>query len=376
MKRLFTNSTISIVIITLAASLMMPGLTYGEQKYRIALFAQRSEGDAFWTLIENFMQAACHDLGMELTIYYAHDSRPKMKANVQKATEGANKADALVFPNHKNVAYQLIEIAGKAEIPAILINSGVVKENQAKVGKPREKFSSWIGQVLSDDEGAGFQLANILIDTAKKQGKIGPDGKIHVIGITGTVSDTAAVERSKGLKRAIQGRDDAVLHQIVPANWDQADAKQRVVGLMDRYAEHQVSVLWTASDLMSIGAAEGAEELNLVPGQDIFTGGVDWTNEGVEAVKSGTMLATMGGHFMEGGWAAVLLYDYFHGADFAEEFTEMLSPMMALTKDNIDAYIQFSQSDWEQIDFTKFSKKLNPELQKYDFSFDAIMKQF
>jgi hypothetical protein len=54
----------------------------------------------------------------------------------------------------------------------------------------------------------------------------------------------------------------------------------------------------------------------------------------------------------------------------------MRSPMTALTKDNIDAYIQFSQSDWEQIDFTKFSKKLNPGLQKYDFSFDAVLAQF
>jgi ABC-type sugar transport system substrate-binding protein len=127
---------------------------------------------------------------------------------------------------------------------------------------------------------------------------------------------------------------------------------------------------------MSIGIAEGAQEQNLLPGQDIFTGGVDWTKEGVDAVKSGIMTATMGGHFMEGGWAVVLLYDYFHGADFAEESVDMRSPMVALTKENIDAYIRFSQSDWEQIDFTKFSKKLNPKLKKYNFSLDAVLDQF
>jgi ABC-type sugar transport system substrate-binding protein len=371
-----TSYKINLVIIAVIVSLGISGLSYGEQTYKVALFAQRSEGDAFWTLIEKFMRAACNDLGMELIIYYAHDSRPKMERNVEKAVSGPNKVDALVFPNHKTVAPELIEIANEAQVPAILFNSGVTEENQAKTGLPREKFPYWIGQLLPDDEGAGFTLTNILIDAAKAQGKIDADGKVHLLGFTGTVSDTAAIERAKGLERAVESRDDAVLHQIVPAGWDPRDAKQRFLGLMDRYDEHLISVAWAASDLMSIGLAEGAQELNLVPGQDLFTGGVDWTQEGVDAVKSGTMTATMGGHFMEGGWAAVLLYDYFHGADFAEESVDMRSPMRALTKENIDVFIRFSQSDWEHIDFTKFSKKLNPELEKYDFSFDAVMKQF
>ena len=221
-----TNYTMNVVMIAVIVSLLIPSISSGEQTYKIALFAQRSEGDAFWGLIEKFMQAACNDLGMELTIYYAHDSRPKMEANVEKAVSGPNKVDALIFPNHKTVAPELIEIANKAQVPAILINSGITEANQAKTGLPREKFPYWIGQLLPDDEGAGFTLANILIEAAKAQGKVDSDGKVHIIGVTGTVSDTAAIERAKGLERAVKSRNDAVLHQIVPTSgWDPADAK-------------------------------------------------------------------------------------------------------------------------------------------------------
>ena len=49
--------------------------------------------------------------------------------------------------------------------------------------------------------------------------------------------------------------------------------------------------------------------------------------------------------------------------------------MIALTKENLDAYLQFQQADWEQIDFKAFSKAATPGVTEYDFRFDAVLKQ-
>ena len=91
---------------------------------------------------------------------------------------------------------------------------------------------------------------------------------------------------------------------------------------------------------MALGVVEGIKELGLVPGQDIVTGGFDWSEKGVEAVVKGEIEVTMGGHYMEGAWVAVLIYDYFNGVDFKDESLRMKSNMGALTKENIDDYLQ------------------------------------
>lgn len=351
---------------------LLGDLVYAHHKeIKISLITGRSANDAFWKPVEDFMRAACDDLGMELKVYYARGSRSKMKSIAKKS--GSEKPDALVFSNIKKTASQIIQSSEKSKVTMFLFNGGIADENREKVGHPREKYKYWIGEMLPDDEGAGFDLANMLIDAAK--GKVGSDGKVHMVGINGIVSDMGAIERGKGLNRAVQARDDVVLHQVVPANWEQAKARAQVKKLMKRYPE--TSVFWASSDLMSVGIIEGAQQLSLAPRKDIFTAGVDWASEGIKSVEAGMMNATAGGHFMEGGWVAVVLYDYFHGIDFVDESLEMRSKMSILTKDNVGSYIQlFGEGDWSEIDFKQFSKKLNPEVKKYDFGLEAIMKQF
>ncbi len=372
LKRCWSSIAIVAALLTLA-SCLRPVFAEAQPNKRIALFAQRASGDPFWTMIERFMQAACHDLGMELTVYYAENDRGKMLRNVKNAVAAPQKPDALVFPNLKEIAPDLIKVADQARVPAILINSGVSEAFRAEIGLPKEKFPFWIGQILPDDVGAGAELARLLIETAKQRGNVGADGLVHLFGITGTISDMASKFRAEGLEQAVEQRTDAALHQVVPANWDQVDAKQRFIGLMGRYPA--TTVVWAASDLMAIGIAEGSKEHNLPSGQPIVTGGVDWTSEGIAAVQSGQLVASMGGHFMEGGWAAVVFYDYFQGVEAAQQAIDVRSPMIALTKENLDAYLQFQQADWEQIDFKAFSKAATPGVTEYDFRFDAVLKQ-
>ena len=225
------------------------------------------------------------------------------------------------------------------------------------------------------DEQAGYDLGNVLVDEAKKKSLVGSDGKVHVAAITGSLADPPGVLRKAGLERAMKERDDAVLHQIVPGKWQKEFAMETFPTLLKRYPE--VTVGWGANDPTSLGIIEASKQLGKTPGKDFLSGGIDWTGEALGIIEKGEMTASIGGHFMEGGWVMVLLYDYANGIDFASESVDMASRMGVLTQENLSSYQQhFGTGDWSKIDFTKFSKKLNPDLKEYDFTLDAILKQF
>ena len=337
--------------------------------HRIDLFTPWEKGDLFWGQLADFMKAATDDLGMRLEVHYAHGSRRKMKEQVQEATAGESPPDALVVLSFQKSGPELLQIAEENKIPVFLINAGVDTE---ELKGPRVVLKHWVGEILPDDESAGFDLANVLVDAALKAGKAGKDGKVDIVALGGTYRFAGpAVRRENGLLRALKLRDDATLKRIVPAHWKRSIAREKFFQLHIIYPE--VSVYWAANDQIALGVMDASAELGL----DIISGGVDWTSKALELIEAGRLTASLGGHFMEGGWAAVLLYDWFHGRDFAEETVAFRSRMGLLTKDTVGAYKRSFQGKggWDKIDFRKFSKVLNPEVGSYAFGFEAVLEQ-
>jgi ABC-type sugar transport system substrate-binding protein len=201
------------------------------------------------------------------------------------------------------------------------------------------------------------------------------EGKIVMAGLGGHPSESAAIERNKGFERALEENPDIAFKQLVPARWNQDEAQQKTEGLFRRYPD--IGVIWAANDPMALGAMRAAQSIGRTPGKDFITGGVDWIGPALEAIRAGALHTSIGGHFMEGGWVMVLLYDYAHGRDFARDGgAARFSEMAGLRADNLDIYLdKFRNRDWDRVDFTKFSKVKNPELKTYDFGLDKILDQ-
>ncbi|PIQ27958.1 hypothetical protein COW36_22440 [bacterium (Candidatus Blackallbacteria) CG17_big_fil_post_rev_8_21_14_2_50_48_46] len=346
------------------------------EKITLALFAPREADDTFWSMFRDFMAAACHDLGMELRVYYAHDDADLALKQLKEATSGPNKVQGLVFQNFKKTALKFLELAEKTKTPAFIIDTGLDEADLKRVGKPRESFKYWLGEFLPENEEAGFDLANRLLQRAQSlKNEEGLGERIQIIGLAGEHLSNASSDRIKGLNIAIRDREDAVLQDMISAAWNRDQARLRTRQIFERFPPG-IKVIWAANDPMALGAVDALREMKLRPGQDVITGGVDWTADGLQAVKHGLMDATVGGHFMQGAWAAVMLYDTFHGLDFAKESVEMRLRMQILDRRNIDVYLKhFSTGNWEQIDFRSFSKFANPARKKYDFSLQALLNQ-
>ncbi len=339
-----------------------------EKTHHVALFTGSEDNVPFWELFAAFMDEAANDLGIKLEVFYAEGSRIRMETRIDEVCQRDDKPDAIVVQSFKRSGLNSLQIANRNRVPVFLVNAGLTDEQRIESGDPRTKLRYWIGEMLPDDYDAGYQLANELIDKAHEDPRrLGPDGRVHLIGINGVISDSASIQRAAGLQQAVKERsDEAVLDQLIEADWEQDLAHKRCRILHRRYPH--ASVVWTASDHMAAGAIRAMDDLNLTPGEDVIIGGVDATPEAMQLIEQGTLHATIGGHFMEGGWVMVLLYDYLHGVDLARIPKHFDSPMKLVTRNDLAKYQHgLRKSTWERFDFRRLSLFHDPGLKDYDF---------
>lgn len=362
-------------ITTCAAILFAATACFGGETIRITFVNPETPENSFWGPTSVFMQAVAKDLGIELQVLYGRDRMRTRNLALRALKNTIRKPHYLVTLFQSQSGKEILATAETAGVRSFFFNTGVPEKETGVIGDPRKKFSLWLGHMTPDDEKIGYDLADTLIQKAEKAGLKGEDGKIHIIGITGGLDSTSAIDRNRGLRKRVEESPATVLHQIVPAYWDRDRARRIASKLLARYPK--TGVVWAATDHMALGVSEAIEMSGKRPGEDILAGGVDWAAEGMEAVREGRMAATGGGHFMEGGWVLVMLYDYHNGIDFADTMgTKIRSRMQILDRDSIGPWLDaFGSGQWDRVDFKKFSKTHNPGLKQYDFSAHAVLKQ-
>lgn len=336
---------------------------------KATLFVPDLQGTSwFWEQTVKIMRAAAEDLNVDLTVAYSHSNSYSLKKDGLKALNGRDKANFFLtgyWPASTQFHLQRAEELG---IRSFIFNSGVTAEERAEMRRPREKYKFWIGQSIPDDRQAGYLLADMLINKAKAAGKT-DGGKVHLIALGGWGEG----ERSAGLMKRINEQGDAVLDELILTGWSKDTAYHEMIEKLK--LNPKVTVVWNEGDPMALGALQAAAELGRAPGKDIFIGGFNWSPDIIQAVIDGKMLVTLGGHFLEGPKALILVHDYYYGIDFADNpGLESLTSLQVITQDNAQEYLDtLQQLDWREVDFRHFSKKYNTRLKTYDLSLDVLL---
>jgi ABC-type sugar transport system substrate-binding protein len=339
---------------------------------KVAFLAPDPAGtNPFWARTIDVMQAAADDLGVTLEIDHS------------KSNTYSNRKDALALLKQTNPDYFLtgyytggtnavLDYAERRKIRTFVFNSGVDAKDKDGVGRPREQYRYWIGQMTPDGHKVGYELADLLITRAKEAGA---DRPVQVIGLGGMVDISSNDYRQNGLQERIETESDAELDRYVHAEWSERVARQSILQMVDPNSPSPV--IWASGDPMALGAVKALHELDLEPGRDVLVGGIDWIPEAVEAVIDGEMEVTFGGHFMEGAWALILAHDHHHGHDFADDLQSAFhTPYTPITADNARAYRdKLGNADWSVIDFKQFSKVHNPDLEQYRWPLDTVLEQ-
>ncbi len=330
--------------------------------------------EPYWGQITAIAQAAADDLNIDLEVLYSERDHLVAIDLAQAVVNRTRKPDYLIVVGEKQIASHAIPLAEAAGVK-VLVFGDLAEEEKARIGGPRERYPHWIGQRRVDDFGAGYYGAKAIIDAASaRRDRLGEDRPIHLVALSGPYGTAFSEERLRGLDKALGEHPEVVLLQSVPAYWRRNEAMRITGRLLKRFQAERIDAIWSANTPMALGAITSVEESGLVPGQDVFINGIDFTAEGIEALSAGALTALAGGHVTEVAWLLVMIYDYHHGIDFWDD--PVSAKVSILTTKNVEKFARkFLRDELHQADFSWFSKVKNPGRQTYQFGFDALFER-
>ncbi|CAH0536471.1 ABC transporter substrate-binding protein [Vibrio marisflavi] len=330
-----------------------------------------SKDDPFYRLVDRFMRASAEDLGVDLEVIYGNRNHIQSKNDAVKVIMREKLPDYLFVINIKKNMLDVLPRANEKGIKIFLFNGGLIAEDREKHGFPESKYENWIAEYIPDEIQAGYLLGKNLIDSAIEKNMVADDGILYVAGIGGTRKTTSEL-RIEGLRKAVSEYPNVKIVKLAYGYWEKDKAEFISEQVLKQFP--QLSVIWNASDGMALGAAEAATTMGRTPGKDIFIGGIDWAASAVEGVNKGELSSTVGGHFMDGGWGLVMVNDHHNGIPLENVLAQ--SKFSILTSDNIGEYKKhFGDGNFDDIDFTRFSKSHNPDIKKYNFSLQEMLGQ-
>jgi ABC-type sugar transport system substrate-binding protein len=341
----------------------------------VAFINPGKSGEIYWVTATQAMQAAAHSLGMTFEVQYAQREPLKTLeiAREMVARPAGKRPEYIVVTDDYSVADRLLAIIDPAGVKTFLAYSSIPVDQRGGIGSPRGKYKGWLGSLEPQAEDAGYLTARALIERGKREKAFGPDGKLHMLAIAGDRSTPSSINRNQGMHRAVAEAPMVVLEEEVYAAWARENAAQQAESLYRRYPE--VKLVWAGNDLMAFGAMAAWEKRGGKPGVDAWFSGVNTSTEALEAIKSGRLTSLAGGHFITGAWALVMIYDYHHGRDFADEGLELRRPMFAeFTPLLADRYIERFSGGFDGVDFSRYSKVKNPKLRRYNFGFAQLLE--
>ncbi len=358
-------------ILTVLFLLVFTNTVHCREPMRVAFINPDKAGNPFWDQVESFMLDVAGDLDIEVDRFYANQSRFEAIDIVKRLSEQAVQPDYLIFIYQAGSGAAILDLAEKAGIGSFVINTDIYEADKERVGLPRQRYQHWLGHMYPDDFDAGKQLADYLINLSLARSGAHDDEAIAVVGFGGSKESMPGIERNRGLEAAVAAQKAAVLKQAVFTQWDAQRVAHQLEVLATRYPK--IDVIWAASDALAMAAAKTAKVL-WPQARDFVVGGIDWTREGLKAVQVGQIDVSVGGHFMEAGWAMILLHDYHHGRDFKDHGLSIKSKMSVLDQQALEALMGNELAmNFEHVDFCLFSRVCNPDLDRYQLRADVFL---
>lgn len=343
--------------------LMLPLEGAAKSEFSVLFVNPSVAGEPFWHKVQTITEQAAAQLNVKIDTIYGEGNRHIQLAELKKYLNYRATPDYVILMNYPGGAEATLELLDKYGINFITLEQTITGPERHAIGNPHERYPTWLGEVFHDNYDAGSRLAEALVLDSDIHIK-----KIQAIVINGHYGSESDV-RSQG---AIDyfNEQGVKLHQQVHASWSKEQAYDKTKRLLSRYPD--TNLIWTASDLMAMGALTGVKS-SKIP-HKVAIGGFDWLGDAIELVDNGDMSATIGGHFMMGGWALVTLRDHYHSHPFWQKNTMLSFKLGVISRKNLDDFRWIVHNpDWSLIDYKAMSligtKKLT-----YDFNLTQLQR--
>ncbi|WP_109427733.1 ribose ABC transporter substrate-binding protein RbsB [Aggregatibacter kilianii] len=248
---------------TLATALLLALSTNAMAKDTIALTISTLD-NPFFVSLKDGAQKKADELGYKLVVLDSQNDPAKELANVEDLIVRGAKV-LLINPTDSETVSNAVAIANRNKIPVITLDRGALKGD--------------VVSHIASDNVAGGKMAGDFI--AQKLG-----GNAKVIQLEGLAGTSAARERGEGFKQAVaEHKFDILASQ--PADFDRTKGLNVMENLLA--SKGAVQAVFAQNDEMALGALRALSAAN----KKVLVVGFDGTDDGIKAVKSGKMAATI-----------------------------------------------------------------------------------
>jgi ABC-type sugar transport system substrate-binding protein len=185
------------------------------------------------------------------------------------------------------------------------------------------------------------------------------DGKKYIAVVNGTAGTSVAIDRRAGLQDALDANPDIVVVGEVDGNFVR-DTSQTVFESLWQ-GNPNVQGVWAANGGTATGVMAAITNAGKKPGEDIVVVAMDLNPENVDAVEKGELLFDIGGHWLQGGFALVMLYDHLNGHGIPAEVANVKLDLLPLTQDRVAQFRSDFPNGVPVYDFKARSKTYNPD---------------
>ena len=301
----------------------------------------------FWNNYVNFMKTGAEQLGVNLVVLNADNNSDRMIKSLEDLI--SRGVDGIIYTPYWATAVPGLTMAKRANIPVVLTDTYFELPPQDK------RFPNYIAFIGPSDEDAGYQMATTLINAMKPDA----NGK-KVIGVVdGTPGTSVAIDRHKGLEKALKEHPDVVVAGTVNGNFVRDQSQTVFASLYQGHPE--IKGVWAANGGTATGVMAALKNAGKTPGKDVLVVGMDLNPENVQAVKDGELLFDIGGHWLQGGFALVLLYDYLNGHPVPADLANVKLQLLPLTQDKVAQFEKDFPNGVPPYDFKAHSRTYTPD---------------
>lgn len=300
----------------------------------------------FWNNYVDFMKTGAQELGVNLVVLNADNKPDQMVKGLEDLV--ARGVDGIIFTPYWATAARGLTLAKQANIPVILTDT------YADFPPQNERFPNYVAFIGPSDADAGYQMAKTLFATMNP----GPDGKKIIGVVNGTAGTSVAIDRRKGLGRALKEHPEIIVAGEVDGNFVR-DTSQTVFESLYQ-GNPGITGVWAANGGTATGVMVAIKGSGKVPGKDIHVVAMDLNPENVVAVKEGELLFDIGGHWLQGGFALVMLYDTIRGKPVPADQANVKLGLLPLTKSLVGQFEKDFPGGVPEYDFKAHSRVYNP----------------
>lgn len=250
---------------TLASAMMLSfaisGVSFAQDT--IALTVSTLD-NPFFVSLKDGAQKKADELGYKLVVLDSQNDPAKELANVEDLMVRGAKV-LLINPTDSEAVSNAVALANRQNIPVITLDRGAAKGNV-------------VAHIASDNVAGGKMAGDFIAQKLGKNAKV-----IQLEGLAGT---SAARERGEGFKQAVAEHQFDVLASQ-PADFDRTKGLNVMENLLA--SKGAVQAVFAQNDEMALGALRAISAAN----KKVLIVGFDGTDDGIKAVKSGKMAATI-----------------------------------------------------------------------------------